>query len=82
MKTERFKLSTAYVIRGKPCVSHRKSLIISEAVWHLLRTPFTDAKKLRIIILVSTYFAKYQNIVLVSKIFISIKIFTAYLIYA
>ena len=36
------------------CVSHRKSLVISEAVGHLLRIPFTDAKKLCLIVLVST----------------------------
>ena len=44
----------AYVITGKQCVSHRNSLVISEAVEHLLRIPFTDAKKLCLIVLVST----------------------------
>ena len=34
--------------------SHRISLVISEALGHLLRIPFTDAKKLRLIVLVST----------------------------
>ena len=52
MKT-RFKLSTAYVITGKQCVSHGKSLVISETLGHLLTMPFIDAKKLRLIVLVS-----------------------------
>ena len=50
----RFKLSMAYVITDKQWVSHRKSLVISEALGHLLRIPFTDANKLCLIILVST----------------------------
>ena len=51
---KRFKLSMAYVITSKQYVSHKNSLVTSEALGQLLRILFVDAKKLCLIVQVST----------------------------
>ena len=47
----RLMLAVAYINISKQRFSQRKSLLISQALGHLLRIPLTEAKKMRLVVL-------------------------------